>query len=42
MTKDEALKLQKAADEILAQAAGERSRIGGAVNWADLRCVDVV
>ena len=25
----------------MAQAMGERSRIGGPVNWGDLRCVDV-
>jgi hypothetical protein len=41
MTKEEALDLQATVNGILAQAAGERSRIGGAVNWADLRCVDV-
>ena len=41
MTKEEALDLQTVVDGILAQAAGERSRIGGAVNWGDLRCVDV-
>jgi hypothetical protein len=41
MTKDEALDLQATVDGILAQARGERSSIGGAVNWADLRCVDV-
>jgi hypothetical protein len=39
MTKEEALDLQTVVDGILAQAAGERSRIGGAVNWGDLRCV---
>jgi hypothetical protein len=41
MTKDEALKLQSVTDEILAQAFEKRSEISGAVNWADLRCVDV-
>jgi hypothetical protein len=41
MTKEEALDLQATVNGILAQAAGERSRIGGAVNWVDLRCVDV-
>ena len=41
MTKDEALKLQAVADEILAQAFEKRSEIRGAVNWGDLRCVDV-
>jgi hypothetical protein len=41
MTKDEALNLQATVNGILAQARGERSRIGGAVNWGDLRCVDV-
>ena len=41
MTKDEALNLQALVDGILAQARGERSRISGLVNWADLRCVDV-
>src|SRR5262245_17602815 len=40
-TKAEALDLQTTVNGILAQALGERSRIGGAVNWADLRCVDV-
>jgi hypothetical protein len=42
MTKEEALDLQTTVNGILAQALGERSRIGGAVNWADLRCVDVI
>jgi hypothetical protein len=37
MTKEEALDLQATMNGILAQAAGERSRIGGPVNWADLR-----
>jgi hypothetical protein len=41
MTKTEALNLQTTVDGILAQARGERSRIGGLVNWVDLRCVDV-
>jgi hypothetical protein len=41
MTKEEALDLQATVNGILAQAMGERSRIGGAVNWADLRCVDI-
>jgi hypothetical protein len=41
MTKQEALDLQTTVNGILAQAMGERSRIGGAVNWGDLRCVDV-
>jgi hypothetical protein len=41
MTKEEALDLQATVNGILAQAMGERSRIGGAVNWSDLRCVDV-
>jgi hypothetical protein len=41
MTKEEALDLQATVNGILAQAAGERSRIGGPVNWADLHCVDV-
>jgi hypothetical protein len=41
MTKEEALDLQTMVNGILAQAMGERSRIGGAVNWSDLRCVDV-
>jgi hypothetical protein len=41
MTKQEALTLQATVDEILAQAVEKRSEIGGAVNWADLRCVDV-
>jgi hypothetical protein len=41
MTKDEALDLQTTVNGILAQAMGERSQIAGAVNWADLRCVDV-
>jgi hypothetical protein len=41
MTKDEALKLQSVTDEILAQAVEQRTEIAGAVNWADLRCVDV-
>ena len=41
MTKDEALKLQAVVDEILAQASEKRPEISGAVNWGDLRCVDV-
>jgi hypothetical protein len=41
MTKAEAVDLQTTVNGILAQALGERSRIGGAVNWGDLRCVDV-
>jgi hypothetical protein len=41
MTKEEALDLQGTVNGILAQALGERSRIGGAVNWGSLRCVDV-
>jgi hypothetical protein len=41
MTKKEALKLQSVTDEILAQAVEKRTEFGGAVNWADLRCVDV-
>jgi hypothetical protein len=41
MTKEEALDLQATVNGILAQATGERSRIGGLVNWGDLRCVDV-
>ena len=41
MTKEEAIALQAAVDEILALAVEKRSEIGGAVNWGDLRCVDV-
>jgi hypothetical protein len=41
MTKEEALDLQATVNGILAQALGERSRIGGAVNWGSLNCVDV-
>ena len=41
MTKEDALDLQATVNGILAQAMGERSRIGGPVNWGDLRCVDV-
>ena len=41
MTKEEALDLQATVNGILAQAVGERSRIGGPVNWGDLRCIDV-
>jgi hypothetical protein len=41
MTKEDALDLQATVNGILAQARGERSRIGGPVNWDDLRCVDV-
>jgi hypothetical protein len=41
MTKEEALVLQATVNGILAQAMGQRSRIGGPVNWGDLRCVDV-
>jgi hypothetical protein len=41
MTNEEALDLQATVNGILAQAAGERSRIGGAVNWGDLLCLDV-
>jgi hypothetical protein len=41
MTKEEALDLQATVNGILALAAGELSRIGGPVNWADLHCVDV-
>ena len=41
MTKEEAIALQTAVDEILALAVEKRSEIGGAVNWADLLCLDV-
>ena len=41
MTKEDALDLQATVNGILAQAMGERSRIGGPVNWGDLRYVDV-
>jgi hypothetical protein len=41
MTKEQALDLQATVNGILAQALGERSRIGGAVNWGSLGCVDV-
>jgi hypothetical protein len=41
MTKEDALDLQATVNGILAQAMGERSQIGGPVNWGDLRCVDV-
>ena len=41
MTTEDALDLQATVNGILAQAMGERSRIGGPVNWGDLRCVDV-
>jgi hypothetical protein len=41
MTEEEAAALQATVDEILVLAAEKRSEIGGAVNWGDLRCVDV-
>ena len=41
MPEEEALALQATVDEILALAVEKRSGIGGAVNWSDLRCVDV-
>jgi hypothetical protein len=41
MTKEEAIALQAAVDEILALAVERRSEIGGAVNWGDLLCLDV-
>ena len=41
MTKEEAIALQAAVDEILALAVEKKSEIGGAVNWADLLCLDV-
>jgi hypothetical protein len=41
MTKEEAIALQTAVDEILALAVEKRSEIDGAVNWGSLRCVDV-
>ena len=41
MTKEEAIALQAAVDEILALAVEKRSEIGGAVNWSDLLCLDV-
>jgi hypothetical protein len=41
MTKEKAVALQATVDEILVLAVEKRSEIGGAVNWADLRCVDV-
>jgi hypothetical protein len=41
MTKEEAIALQAAADEILALAVEKKSEIGGAVNWGDLLCLDV-
>jgi hypothetical protein len=41
MTKEEAIALQTAVDEILALAVEKRSEIGGAVNWGDLLCLDV-
>ncbi len=41
MTKEEAIALQAAVDEILALAVEKKSEIGGAVNWGDLLCLDV-
>src|SRR6516165_7752459 len=41
MTKEEAIALQAAVDEVLALAVEKRSEIGGAVNWGDLLCLDV-
>jgi hypothetical protein len=41
MTKGQAIALQSVVDEILAQAVEKDAAIGGPVNWADLRCVDV-
>jgi hypothetical protein len=41
MTKEEAIALQAAVDEILALAVEKRSEIGGTVNWGDLLCLDV-
>ena len=41
MTKGEAIALQATVNDVLALAVERRSTIGGAVNWADLRCVDV-
>jgi len=41
MTKKEALELITAANAVLGKAYEEREEIGGAVNWADLQCVDV-
>ena len=40
MTKDEALNLQSMVDEFLEDAKATKE-IGGAINWADLRCVEV-
>jgi hypothetical protein len=40
MTKEEAIALQAAVDEIPALAVEKRSEIGGAVNWGDLLCLD--
>ena len=41
MIKEEAIALQAAVDEVLALAVEKKSEIGGAVNWADLLCLDV-
>jgi hypothetical protein len=41
MTPTDAVELQAIADAILGRASAMRSEIGGAVNWADLRCTDV-
>jgi hypothetical protein len=41
MTKGEAIALQATVNDVLALAVERRSTIGGDVNWADLRCVDV-
>jgi hypothetical protein len=41
MTKEEAIALQAAVDEILALAVEKQSQIRGDVNWADLLCLDV-
>jgi len=41
MTKEEAIALQAAVDEILALAVEKQSQIRGAVNWGSLLCVDV-
>jgi hypothetical protein len=40
MTRDEALNLQSMVDGFLADAEATKE-IAGAINWADLRCVDV-
>jgi hypothetical protein len=41
MTKEEAIALRAAVDEILALAVEKQSQIRGAVNWGSLLCVDV-